>query len=152
MSFTHNEPQSLPVYPGDSPRASGRSDPDSYGVSALGPSAHESLCVPFKSGVSASPSPVELLHTNPAGLLCKCSGGSSSHCKIPGHGNLTWGSELSLPWVSLCNIVTFQSVGSPASGYGVAYYNVIAPPTDRDGVGTGSFRSPNKGTQITRET
>ena len=37
---------------------------------ALGPSTHESLCVPFKNGVSVSPSPVELLHTSPTGLQC----------------------------------------------------------------------------------
>ena len=33
-----------------------------------GPSAHESLCVPFKNGVSISPSPVELLGTSPTGF------------------------------------------------------------------------------------
>ena len=37
----------------------------------LGPSAHESLCVPFKNGVSVSPSPVELLCTSPTGLQCQ---------------------------------------------------------------------------------
>ena len=35
---------------------------------ALGPSACKSVCVPSKNGVSASPSPVELLCTSPAGL------------------------------------------------------------------------------------
>ena len=35
---------------------------------ALGPSACESLCVPFKNVVSISPSPMELLHTSPTGL------------------------------------------------------------------------------------
>ena len=35
---------------------------------ALGPSAHESLCVPFKNGVFISPSPMELLHTSPTDL------------------------------------------------------------------------------------
>ena len=34
---------------------------------ALGPSARESLCNPFKNGVSVSPSPLELLPTIPAG-------------------------------------------------------------------------------------
>ena len=38
---------------------------------ALGPSARESLCAPFKNGVSISPSPVELLHTSPTGLQCQ---------------------------------------------------------------------------------
>jgi len=38
---------------------------------ALGPSACESLCVPFKNGVSVSPSPMEFLHTSPPGLQCQ---------------------------------------------------------------------------------
>ena len=38
---------------------------------AQGPSACESLCGPFKNGVSISPSPVELLHTSPTGLQCQ---------------------------------------------------------------------------------
>ena len=33
-----------------------------------GPSAHEISCAPSKSGVSVSPNPVELLHSNPAAL------------------------------------------------------------------------------------
>ena len=32
----------------------------------LGPDAHTTLCVPSKSGVSVSPSPVEVLQSNPA--------------------------------------------------------------------------------------
>ena len=38
---------------------------------ALGPRAHDSLCAPFKRGFSISPSPVELLHTSPAGPRCQ---------------------------------------------------------------------------------
>ena len=38
---------------------------------ALGPSACEILCSPFKNGVSVSPSPVELLCTSPTGLQCQ---------------------------------------------------------------------------------
>ena len=34
----------------------------------LGPSVCENLCAPSKSGVSVSPSPVELLHSSPANL------------------------------------------------------------------------------------
>ena len=34
----------------------------------LGPDAHTTLCVPSKSGVSVSPSPVEVLQSNPASL------------------------------------------------------------------------------------
>ena len=61
-----------PVFPGCPPRTAVRFDPDSYGdCFALGPSARESLCAPFKNGVSISPSPVELLRTSPAGLQCQ---------------------------------------------------------------------------------
>ena len=35
MSFSHNEPHSSPVFPGDLPRTAVRSDPDSYGASAF---------------------------------------------------------------------------------------------------------------------
>ena len=34
----------------------------------LGPNVHTTLCVPSKSGVSASPSPVKVLQSNPASL------------------------------------------------------------------------------------
>ena len=34
----------------------------------LGPDAHTTLCVPSKSGVSVSPSPVKVLQSNPASL------------------------------------------------------------------------------------
>ena len=48
--FPHDKPQSPPVFPRDPLRIAVRSDSDSYLWSlcfALGPSAHESLCVPF---------------------------------------------------------------------------------------------------------
>ena len=38
---------------------------------ALGPSVHESLCVPFKNGVFVSPGPMELLCTSLTGLQCQ---------------------------------------------------------------------------------
>ena len=60
------------VFPGCPPRTAVRFDPDSLGDFALPwDSARESLCVPFKNGVSISPSPVELLHTSPTGLQCQ---------------------------------------------------------------------------------
>ena len=74
MSFPHDKPQSPPLFPGDLPRTAGRSDPDSYGDAALPwdpVHVKESLSVPFKSGVSVSPSPVELLCTSPAGPQCQ---------------------------------------------------------------------------------
>ena len=63
---------------------------------ALGPNAHESLCVPFKNGVSFYPSPMELLHTSPTGCQCRRSRHSFSQCQISRCGDLMWGSEISL--------------------------------------------------------
>ena len=59
-----------PVFPGVLPRTAVRFDPDSYGDFTLpwDPVLNERLCVPFKNGVSISPSPVELLRTSPTGL------------------------------------------------------------------------------------
>ena len=51
---SHYEPQSPPVFPGDPPRTAGRSDPDSYGVSALSwHPVHMKHCVCL-SGVESS--------------------------------------------------------------------------------------------------
>ena len=63
---------------------------------ALGLSAHESLCAPFKNQVSDSPSPMELQHPGPTGFQCQIFRGSFSLCQIPTHESLMWGSELSL--------------------------------------------------------
>ena len=49
----------------------------------LGPSVCETLCVPFKSRVSFSSSPVEFLHSSPAGFQSQPlleGGGSSFQC------------------------------------------------------------------------
>ena len=65
------EPQTPPASAGDPPTLAGRSGSVSYGVTApspLGPGVHTTLCVPSKSGVSVSPSPVEVLQSNPASL------------------------------------------------------------------------------------
>ena len=106
----HSESQPLPASPGDPPRPAGRSGPGLYGVTAfsLGLGAHESLCVPSKSGVSVSPSPVKFLWSSPTGFKAKCSGGSPSQCQTPRLGSLMWGSELSLLWENLCDIIIFQ--------------------------------------------
>ena len=38
---------------------------------ALEPRARESLCAPFRNGISIYPSPMELLRTSPTGLQCQ---------------------------------------------------------------------------------
>ena len=122
MSFPHNEPQSPPCFPRRSSNNCRQVWPRFLWslCFALGPCAHESLCVSVKSRVSVFLSPIGFLSTTQLALKAKCSKGSSSQCQIPRGRNLTWVSELSLPWVSLCYIVTFQSVDHLPSGYGVA--------------------------------
>lgn len=65
---------------------------------SLRPGAHESLCVPSKSGVSIFLSPVEFLQSFPAGLQSHCSWGPSSQCQTLRLRHLFWGSEFSLLW------------------------------------------------------
>ena len=61
MSYPHSKPQASPAFPGDPSRPANRSDPDYYeSLFPLQPSAHETLCVPSKSGGSLAPSPMEL--------------------------------------------------------------------------------------------
>ena len=63
---------------------------------ALGPSAHESLCVLFKNGVSVSAVPSSSCAQAPLAFNARSSMGSFSQCQISRDGDLTWGSELSL--------------------------------------------------------
>ena len=131
MSLPHNEPPSPHVFPGNSPRITGRANPDSCEsfCFVLRPSAHENLCVPFKSGVCISPRPVELLSTSSAGPQYQMLRGLLLPMPDPQAGEPDMGSELSLPWVSLCDIVTFQSVIHLLDGYEVAYMGNCPPTT-----------------------
>ena len=101
----------------DHPRPAGRQGPGFYQITAfaLGPGACEILCIPFRSEVSIVPSPAELLQLSPVGKD-KCSGGSSSGCQTPRLGGLTWGSEFSLLWENLCNIIILWFVGCHLGG------------------------------------
>ena len=72
MSFPHNKPPS-PLFSQDvlQELQLGLTQIPMETPSALGPSAHENLCVPFKNGVSIYLSPVELLCTSPTGFQCQ---------------------------------------------------------------------------------
>ena len=63
---SHN--RSLPTTQGTPPRIAGTSGPDSCEAFALVSGACETFCVPFKIGVSVSPSPMELLQSSLIGL------------------------------------------------------------------------------------
>ena len=93
-----NERQSPPVFPGDPPRTAVRSDPDSCGVSALPwDLVYMKDCV-YLSRIRSLFLPVlwSSCAQVPLAFNAKCSGGSFSQCQIPRHGDLMWGSELSL--------------------------------------------------------
>ncbi len=81
-----------PVFPGGPPRTAVRFDPDSYGDFALPwDPVHVEICVcPFP------PVPWSSCAQAPLAFNARCSRGSFSQCQIPRHGDLMWGSELSL--------------------------------------------------------
>ena len=95
----------------------------------LGPSACERLCVPFKSRVSTSHLPWSSCTQVPLAFSARCYRSSFSQCQFTTHGNLMWGSELLLLWVSLCETVTFQSVGLPTWEVWACLYHIITLPT-----------------------
>ena len=68
--FPHGEPQRHPASAGDPLTLAGRSGSVSFGVTVPSPCilTHTLFCVPSKSGVSVSPSPVEVLQSNPTSL------------------------------------------------------------------------------------
>ena len=54
---------------------------------------------------------------------------SSSHCRTPRLGSLTWASQPSLQWVNFCGISVLQFVSHPPISYGIWFYCDCAPPT-----------------------
>ena len=70
VSLSPGEPQLPPASAGDPPTLAGRSGSVSYEslLLPLGPDVRTALCVPSKSGTSVSPSPVEVLQSNPTSL------------------------------------------------------------------------------------
>ena len=97
-----------PVFPGDPPRTAVRSDPGSYGASILPwDPVHMKASVCLLRMWSPFP-PVLWCSCAQASLAfnVRCSSSSFSQSQIPRHGDLMWGSELSLLWVSLCGTVT----------------------------------------------
>ena len=121
----------LPSLPGNSPRPAGRSDllgqAPSHLLLFLWDLVHMLVVMPFEW--SLSPSPVRLLQLRPSGLQSQMFwGGLSSPCWSPGLGILMWGSELSLLWENVCNIISLQSVGHPPGGRGIWLYHRSVPP------------------------
>ena len=84
-----------------------------------GPDAHTTLCVPSRSGVSVSLSPVEVLEANPTSLQSLILWELFLPLPDPRLGSLMWGSEPSLQWVDFCGVIVLQLVSHPPSGYGI---------------------------------
>ena len=101
---------------------------------ALGLSAHESLCVLLKNGISVSPSPIELLPTSPTGLQCQILQGLF----LPVLNHQAWGLDVGFRtltpvgeslWYSyfqICELPTSQVLG--------CLYREIAPRTSWGGL------------------
>ena len=64
----------------------------------------------------------------PLGFKVWVSGNSSSCCRTPKLGSLTWGSEPSLQWVDFCGINVLQFVSHTPSSYGIWFYCDFTPP------------------------
>ena len=91
---------------------------------------HTLLCV-CPPGVESLFPPVLSKSYNqiPLGFKVWFSRNSSSLCRTPRLGSLTWGSGPSLPWVDFCGIRVLQSVSHPSSSYGIWFYCDCTPPT-----------------------
>ena len=82
-----------------------------------------------KTGVSLSPSPVEVLYSNPSGIQGQIPWDSQSLYWIPRPGSLTRGSKSSQQWENFFGIIVLQSVGHPPGGCGILFDHNCAPPT-----------------------
>ena len=128
-----SEPQPPPASAGDPSTLAGRSGSVSYGVTAPSPWVlmWTLLCVCPPRVESLFPL-VLSKSCNQISLAFKVrfSGNSSSRCRTPRLGSLTWGSEPSLQWVDFCGITVLQFVSHPPTGYGIWFYCDCAPPTN----------------------
>lgn len=109
------------ISPQDSPGSPGRSDPGSYPLtaSALGSVVQENLCAPFKNEVSIPPALSFFQKQDPPGFEAKCSGSFASWSRTLRLGSLTWGSNHSLLWENLCNVIILQFVDRPLRDMGL---------------------------------
>ena len=125
------EPQPAPASAGDPPTLAGRSGSVSYGDTAPFPGSwctHYFVCA-LQEWSLWFPQSCQSLVINQILLAFKVwfSGNSSSRCRTPRLGSLTWGSEPSLHWVDFCGITVLQFVSHPPSGYGIWLYCDCAP-------------------------
>ena len=89
--------------------------------SALCSRACEILCSPFKSAVSIFHSPLALPKVSLAGIKAKCSGGSSSHCRMPRLGSPVRSSNPCSLGRNSAIVITLLFVDRPCRGVGLYY-------------------------------
>ena len=118
-----------PASPGDWSKPAGWSGPGSYQIAAfaLGPSVLKTLCVPFRSKVSISSSPI--------GLLTACPAPSSKPdvqgTHLPSAGLQAEESDVGLRTLlckNLYSLIIPQFVGHSPGGYGIWLSCESAPP------------------------
>ena len=85
----------------------------------LGPGAYRILFMPSKSGVSASPSPVEALQSNPTEFKVRFLGDSQFFCRIPRLGSLMWGLEPLQKHGTFFGIIVLQFFSYIPGQYGI---------------------------------
>ena len=127
-----SEPQPPPTSARDSPTLASRSGSVSYGVTAPSPWVLMCtlLCVCSTRVESLFPSVLsKSCHQIPLAFKVWFSGNSSSPCRTPRLGSLTWNSVPSLQWMDFCGISVLQFVSHPPSGYGIWFYCDCTPPT-----------------------
>ena len=131
LMMSHSAPPP-PASAGDPTTVAVRSASVFYGVTASSPWVPMCtlLCVCPPSVESLFP-PVLSKSCNQILLAFKVwfSRNSSSRCRTPRLGSLSWGSEPSLQWVDFCGISVLQFVSHPPSSYGNWFYCDCAPPT-----------------------
>ena len=84
-----------------------------------GPDAQRTLCVPSKSGVSVSPSVVEVLQSKLTSLQSLILWKFLLPLLDPRLGSLMWGSETSFQCVDFRSIIVLQFVSHPLSSYSI---------------------------------
>ena len=90
----------------------------------LGPTAHESLFVPFRNGVSISPSPVEILHTLQRQML--------QGLLFPMSDPQVWGPDVGLRTLTPIGVSVIQLLSSLWAAHPWVWghlYHIITLPT-----------------------
>ena len=111
VSLFPQESQQTPTSPGDPPRPSLAWEPMKSLLFPWVPVYMRTYVDPPVPEFLFLPIPWNSCNQAPLAFKARCSGGSSPWCQTASLGSLTWGSELSLLWENLCNIIIFQSVG-----------------------------------------